>query len=280
MSEQAEEIDAIDVHGHYGVYTDGKSSLGDWCMTSSAVEVARWASKAKITWTVVSPLLGLLPRFCADATAGNDEASKIVPATPGLLQWVIINPLQPHTYEQAMSMLKNPWCVGVKIHPEEHGYPIRRYGYEIFRFCADHRAVVLSHSGETSSMPDDFVPFADEFPEISLILAHIGCSPDGEPERQVRAIQKSRHGNIYADTSSARSIMPRLIEWAVREAGAEKVLFGTDTPLYHCSMQRARIECGDLTRAQQRRVLRDNAFELLGLERRVVALSAEKAARV
>jgi predicted TIM-barrel fold metal-dependent hydrolase len=257
---------AIDVHGHYGAYTDGKSELGDWCMSADAAEVSQRAARANIELTVVSPLLGLLPRFSADAAAGNEEANRLVPQTPGLLQWVIINPLQPKTYEQADAMLKKPWCVGVKIHPEEHGYPITRYGREVFEFCAKRRTVILTHSGETASMPGDFVPFADEFPEVSLILAHIGCSSDGEPSRQVRAIQQSRHGNVYADTSSAKSVMPRLIEWAVKEVGADKVLFGTDTPLYHCAMQRARIECAEITEPQKRQILRDNARRLLKLD--------------
>lgn len=237
-------------------------------MSATAGEVARRARNCNIGVTVVSPLLGLIPRFNADAAAGNDEADKIVPATPGLLQWAIVNPLQPRTYEQAEMMLKNSWCVGVKIHPEEHGYPIQRYGREIFEFCAARRTVILAHSGETSSMPGDFVPFADEHPEVSLILAHIGCSADGEPGRQVRAVQASKIGNVYADTSSAKSVMPRLIEWAISEAGADKVLFGTDTPLYHVGMQRARIETADITDAQKRAILRDNAWKLLRLDER------------
>jgi predicted TIM-barrel fold metal-dependent hydrolase len=240
-------------------------------MTADAAEVAERARKVNVDLTVVSPLLGLMPRFKADAAVGNEEAVKVVPATPGLMQWVIINPLQPETYEQAETMLKNPWCVGVKIHPEEHGYPIIRYGREIFEFCAARRTIILTHSGETSSMPGDFVPLADDHPEVSLILAHIGCSSDGEPSRQVRAICASRHRNIYADTSSARSVMPKLIEWAVKEAGAEKVLFGTDTPLYHCGMQRARIEIADLNDIEKRMILRDNAYDLLRLPGRAVS---------
>ncbi len=29
MSNKLHEIEAIDIHGHYGQYTDGKSKLGD-----------------------------------------------------------------------------------------------------------------------------------------------------------------------------------------------------------------------------------------------------------
>ena len=98
-----------------------------------------------------------------------------------------------------------------------------------------------------------------------MILAHIGCSDTSDRTLQVRAIQQSTQGNVYADTSSAMSITPRLIEWAVGEIGAERVLFGTDTPLYATSMQRARIDLADLDDHSKRLILRENAWSLLNL---------------
>ena len=111
------------------------------------------------------------------------------------------------------------------------------------------------------------MPVANQFPEVQLILAHIGCSDTSDRTLQVRAIQQSTQGNVYADTSSAMSITPRLIEWAVGEVGAERVLFGTDTPLYATSMQRARIDLADLDDHSKRLILRDNAVALLDLSR-------------
>ncbi len=107
--------------------------------------------------------------------------------------------------------------------------------------------------------------FANDYPEMRLILAHLGCGWDGDLTHQVRAIQQSRHGNVFVDTSSARSITPNLIEWAVREIGAERILYGTDTPLYFAPVQRARIDHADLSEHDRRLILRDNAIRLLGL---------------
>ena len=67
------------------------------------------------------------------------------------------------------------------------------------------------------------------------------------PAHHVHAIQGSRHGNIFADTSSAANIIPGVLEFACRAVGAEKLLFGTDTPIYCNAMQRARIDSADLT---------------------------------
>jgi uncharacterized protein len=259
-------IPAIDVHGHYGRYVRaGADSLLDTLSSGDAAEVVRRARDVNIVLTFVSPLTAILPRFHGDAVAGNDEATRVVAQTPGLRQYVVIDPRREQTYAQAEAMLAQPQCVGIKIHPEEHGYPICEHARPIFEFAARHRAIVLTHSSELNSLADDFIPWADRFPAVRLILAHIGCGHDGDLTHQVRAIQRSRHGNVYADTSSARSIVPGLIEWAVREVGADRVLFGTDTPLYHAAMQRARIEHADLGDADKQLILRDNAVRLFGL---------------
>ena len=177
----------------------------------------------------------------------------------------MLNPRQPATIEQVREMLQRPKCVGIKIHPEEHRYPIVEHGRAIFELAAELRAVVLTHSGEPNSLPMDFVSFADDFPEATLILGHLGCSgaEAKTPELQVHAMQASRHGNMYVDTSSAQSIMPGLIEWAVGEVGEERILFGTDTPLYFAASQRARIDHADLSDEQKRMILCDNARRIL-----------------
>ena len=111
-------------------------------------------------------------------------------------------------------------------------------------------------------MPADLVAFANELPEISLILAHLGNGFDGDPTYQVRGIQGSKHGNVFVDTSSSKSIMSGLIEWAVKEVGSERILFGTDTPLYFAPMQRARIDHAAISDVDKQRILSDNATKL------------------
>ncbi|MEJ1972469.1 MAG: amidohydrolase family protein [Lacunisphaera sp.] len=124
-------------------------------------------------------------------------------------------------------MLKAPWCVGIKIHPEEHAYRIADHGEELFSFFEETGAAVMTHSGCPNSLPEDFVPFADRHPGARVLLAHLGNGngAGGRVDLQVRAIQAAKQGNLWVDTSSARSILPGLVEWAVRELGAEKVLF-------------------------------------------------------
>ena len=155
-----------------------------------------------------------------------------------------------------------PRCAGIKVHPEEHGYPITEHGWAIFEFAARHRTLVLGHSSEQNSLAADYVKFANDFPEVNLIVAHLGCGWDGDLTHQLRAIQQSKHGNLFTDTSSIKSITPNLIEWAVRDVGADRILFGTDTPLYFAPMQRARIDHADISDREKRFILCENATRL------------------
>lgn len=262
-------IAAIDAHGHYGDYRrqDG-DPLVDTCMSAPASTVVQRAAACGITHTVVSPLAGLLPRNHADAVAGNEAAFREVPQVPGLLQYVIVNPLQPRTYDQARAMMQAPWCVGIKLHPEEHGYRITERGEKLFAFLEELGAPVMTHSGCPNSLPADFVPFVDRHPGVRLLLAHLGngAGANGRADLQVRAVQAAKHGNLWVDTSSSRSLLPGLIEWAVSEIGAERLLFGSDTPLYHVALQRERIEVAEISDEAKRLILRQNAVQFFKLD--------------
>jgi predicted TIM-barrel fold metal-dependent hydrolase len=267
------EIAAIDVHAHYGVFANAPNALVNRFRSGGAEVVAARAREARTEITIVSPLQALMPRFDNDAEGGNEDAASRIAEYSTLRFWVVLDPRKPRTFEQAGRMLQLPHCAGIKIHPEEHGYPIREHGSTLFAFAQAHNAIILTHSGEENSLPEDFVPFCDEFPDVNLILAHLGCGFDGDPAHQVRAIQKSRSENVFVDTSSAQSLMPNLIEWAVSEIGANRILYGTDAPLYCSSMQRARIDFAEIGDDAKRLILRENALRILSL--RAVKSSAE-----
>ena len=258
-------IQAIDVHAHFGCYYREGRPLMNKFHTADAETVLARAEKANVRLTIVSPSSALVPKLNADTVEGNKEATRVVAENDGLLQLVVIDPQKPETYEQAGEMLKLPKCVGIKIHPEEHGYPITEHGDAIFKFAAECGAVVLTHSGQENSKPEDFVQFADAFPEVRLIVAHNGYGWDTDPSHQVRAIQQSRHGNIYTDTSSLMSLTPGLHEWAVGQIGADKILFGTDSTCYFAPMQRARIDHAEMSDADKKLILETNAVSLFGL---------------
>lgn len=253
---------AIDIHGHFGSYDRGLGARVDRFMSATAVEVAQRGANCGISITVMSAIHGLIP-YRGNAVLGNADAERVANDHPAIRFWSIIDPRVPASYEQTDRLLAHPRCMGIKIHPHAHEYEIREFGPAIFAFAAERNAVVLTHSGDPGSYPEDLVPFVDQLPNLRLILAHLGNSDDGSVMRQVQAIQQARNGNLYVDTSSARSMFSGLIEWAVEQIGHERILFGTDTPLYWAGAQKARIETAEIGDTAKRAILYGNAAALL-----------------
>jgi len=255
-------MSAIDVHGHFGPYDRGLGARVDGFMSASAVEVAQRGTDCGIDITIMSAIHGLIP-YRGNAVLGNRDAEAAAGDHPAIRFWSIIDPREPESYEQTDRLLAHPRCMGIKIHPHAHEYEIREFGPAIFGFAAERGAVVLTHSGDIGSYPEDFVPFVDRYPELRLILAHLGNSDDGSVIRQVQAIQHARNGNLWVDTSSARSMYSGLIEWAVEQIGHDRILFGTDTPLYWAGAQKARIETAEIDDDAKRAILYGNVATLL-----------------
>jgi predicted TIM-barrel fold metal-dependent hydrolase len=253
---------AIDIHGHYGIYDRGASQLADRMMSGDIEIVRRRAQAVDVELTVVSPLRALFP-FGGDTLAANEETLATCTIYDDIRFWAVLDPRIPQSYEQVESMLRHHRCCGIKIHPRDHNYEIRQHGAAIFEFANAQQAIVLTHSGDPGSYPEDFVPFANSHPDMRLILAHLGNSDNGLLSRQVYAVRRARHGNIYTDTSSIRSMSSGLIEWAVAEIGYARILFGTDTPLYFTAAQKARIEYAEIDEAARHAILFDNAAHLL-----------------
>jgi predicted TIM-barrel fold metal-dependent hydrolase len=253
---------AIDIHGHYGPYDRGAAQLTDRMMSGDIEVVRSRAQAAGVQLTVVSPLRALFP-YGGDVLAANQETLATCTHFDNVYFWAVLEPRIRESYDQVESMLRHPRCCGIKIHPRDHSYEIREYGAAIFEFANLQRSIVLSHSGDSGSYPEDFVPFANHCPDVTLILAHLGNSDNGHVSRQVHAIARAKAGNIYVDTSSIRSLYSGLIEWAVSEIGYKRILFGTDTPLYFTAAQKARIEYAEIDERAKRAILFDNAARLL-----------------
>lgn len=165
-------------------------------------------------------------------------------------QWVVIDPRRSATFRQADRMLSSPRCLGIKIHPSYHGYDIEDYAEMLFSFAAEHGAVMLMHPQKIEKMAF----WTDMFPDMKLIIAHLGSIA------HIEAIQASKNGNIFTDTSGGASSLNHVVEYAVERVGAEKILFGTDN--YSCPFQYGRIALSCLSDKDKELILLKNALRL------------------
>ena len=98
--------------------------------------------------------------------------------------------------------------------------------------------------------------FADKYPDVTFIMAHLGSYSVSDSI----AIEKAKHGNVYADTSGIASSKNLVIEYTVGRVGSERILFGTDT--YATGFQRGRIEYALISEEDKENILRKNAERL------------------
>jgi len=266
---QIKQIKAIDVHAHFGDYLAEDKIYAD-IMSGDIDTVGKMAKQANTKVTIVSSLKAFFPEPGNPASA-NIEAVSLIKNKIGFMFWIVVDPMCPETFVQAEVFSNEKFFAGIKIHPLLHKYPIKKYGGRIFEFAAKNQFVVQSHSGQDNCMPEDFVDFADSFPEVKIIISHLGCSDTERLTLQMDAILKSKKNNLFTDTSSFRSIFPGLIEMAVKNIGAYRILYGTDTPLYFSPSQRARIDNADISDAEKLLILRENALNIFGHKLRRVS---------
>jgi len=126
--------------------------------------------------------------------------------------------------------------------------------------------VVLQHAWSMTKIrerrfhtdPEDVATLAKRFPRVRLIMAHLtGCGVRG-----VLAVKDC--ANVWVDTSGA-SPESGIVEYAVEQLGAGRVLYGSDAPIRDFACSIARITGSRLEARALRRILHDNARSLLGL---------------
>ncbi len=177
----------------------------------------------------------------------NELLAKHAAEDARVYQWLVLDPRQERLFEQIEKRIHDPKVLGIKIHPPCHQYDILAYGDKIFSFANELSCFVLMHP---QSIPD-MVAFADKYPNMKLIIAHIHSTVYAD------VINVAKHGNIFADTSGGDSRQNNVIEYTVERAGAEKIFFGTDT--YAAGFQRGRIEYARISDRDKENILYNNA---------------------
>lgn len=129
----------------------------------------------------------------------------------------------------------------------------------ILEKCVEHDIPILSHT-----TPAECEYLMAAVPECKLMMAHAGGQPfaKGDWNRAIMAAQ--RYPNLYLETASS-TIDAGFLEGAVRTLGANKIIFGTDTPLLDPYVQRAKVMETPLSPQDKALILGGNILRLMGL---------------
>ncbi len=155
---------------------------------------------------------------------------------------------------------------GVKLHPDFQQFALNEErAFELGEVINAGNVPVLIHCGDfryNYSNPEQLIPFLDKFSELTVIGAHFaGWSMWEDATRQLADTE-----NLYVDLSSSLyALSPETAKELIDAYGVDRVLWGTDFPMWGSESEMEYFNKIDLTEKERSMILYENAFKLLKL---------------
>lgn len=193
----------------------------------------------------------------------NDEVLRVVEAHPDrFFGFVYVSPnhVEASLAELERCVAQGP-MVGVKLWvagrcnaPELD--PIIRRTAELKAVILQHTWFILNGNKPGESSPDDFAELASRHPDVPLVCGHTG----GDWELGLQAV---RHlPNVYVEIAGSDPVAG-FTEMAVRELGAERVLYGSDAAGRSFSSQLAKVLGANISDQEKELILSGNLRRLM-----------------
>ena len=232
----------VDIHTHFfrPASDFGPSLRAD--MARCGVDPAAWGDVGQrhletTREAEVAVVFGLQAQATGWNIPNDAVAEHVARAPERLLFFAAVDPARDDCLEELEHCHCDLGAVGVKLAPLYQGvHPLDPRCREIYRYSQRHGLPVLFHVGTSFvggtlldySRPVHFDAVAVDFPELRMVLAHLGHPWEGETIAVIR-----RHPHVYADLSALYyrpwqfyNSMRLLVEYRTEA----KVLFGSDYP--------------------------------------------------
>lgn len=260
----------IDCHCH--IYPDkiaekASESIGkfyDLPMSyhGTAAEMLKKSREAGITHSVVFSV-ATKPQQVASI---NRFIAEEVAAMPNLVGLGAVHP-ESEDQEADIANIAELGLKGVKLHPDIQGFDIDDPRcMKIYEICRERGLLVLIHMGDPRydcSSPDRLMTVLEKFDRLKVIGAHFG----GWGVWKEAAKKLSPYPNLCVDCSSSFAFMPpEEARDIIRIYGAERVIFGTDYPMWEYKAELERFKAIGLTDEEEQLILYKNAAGLFEIK--------------
>ena len=207
----------------------------------------------------------------------NHWVVKTAATHPLLTAFVCIDPvlLAQMRIDTHLRELASMGARGVKLHPVSQGYrPDDDRLNILYELCCELDLVVLSHSGPghhsgASATPSEFARVLEQWPNLRLVLAHLGGASWSEAAELADAFpQVVFDASEIIDWTGAENAPTRTqLADLISRIGADRVMLGSDFPWYEPQATADKLYTlpglGPLERSA---LMGDTAMRLLDLE--------------
>lgn len=152
---------------------------------------------------------------------------------------------------------------GVKLHPDIQAFKIDDYRcLKIYELCEEKGLPILMHTGDNRydySNPNRLIPVLKIYKDLTVIGAHMGgWSIWDEASKQLADMP-----NLYVDCSSSfYYISNETAANIIRRYGTDRVLFGTDYPMWTPKTELNTFLSLGFTEEENKKMLSENALKL------------------
>ena len=251
----------IDCHNHCSVGIKRWPDVGDVVENMQRLDIRQTCCSHPITGSPTDPTA---------VRRGNDDVLAAMERYPDVvLGQCHVNPgYVREAQDEITRCVVDHGMVGVKLYYQYRiNEPVQ---FPIIERCIDLGVHILMHAAHPTapetlaaqprvSSGEHFADVARRYPEAMLICAHIGGG--GDWEWQLKALREAP--SVYLDTSGS-VIDQGMIERAVRDLGAGRLLFATDMNLCRGV---GKLLDARITAAQRRRIFGGNFLRILARRR-------------
>ncbi len=196
---------------------------------------------------------------------GNDLTARFVAQHPErFIGFAYVSPLMPERMLPELARaLDDLRFTAIKLYPPYTPWALNEPPWEpIYRFANARGLAVILHTGsEPQALPKLVGEMAPRYPRANFVMGHAGNTPM-ERDQAIAAAQANP--NVYLETASTFRT-PGVIEQLVNEAGADRILYGSDIPLMDPRPQLGKIITAAISDAAKRQIMGENARRLLRL---------------
>lgn len=177
----------------------------------------------------------------------------------------------PHTddYKRDIDLVVSLGLKGIKLHAEGQGFTVDEPKMlKIYDYAFENGLIILHHAGYDPGFPPPYHTSPEKFRNVVremqggiMIAAHLGG------QSQWNDVEKYLVGeNIYLDTSMGQKLYPEdQFLRIVKAHGADKILFGTDSPWSCAKDEVDLLKESRLTDEEKELILFGNAKRLLSI---------------
>ncbi len=227
----------VDAHCHIG-------NFGSWAGVENTVpQLLSQMKEYEILKTVL----------CSKDHTGNDTVLDAYRNYPDqFIPLVYLNPLEgeKECLHKIETYIDKEGFQGIKLNPLRHAYVADDLVVDPIMEEADKRHLpVFIHSGHPPySLPWSIALLAERHPFVKVIMIHMGHGHGVYIDAALKMAK--RHDNIYLEMSGMP--MGVKIKQAYEEVGPDRILFGTDSPFHHPSVEIQKVlTCGLDEKAQE-----------------------------